>query len=299
MRFAILAAAESWYLEDLRRAAAERHEIVRFPFTRLASTVGFSAGGAIAGGGFTGAIRPVDVDAVLVRTMPPGSLEQVVLRMDILAQWEAAKVPVLNPARALETAVDKYLTTARLAAAGLPTPRTVACQSVEDGLAAFAALGGDVVLKPLFGGEGRGIARIQDEAIAERTFRLVTQLGGAIYLQEFIPHAGSDVRLLVIGSRVLAIRRTNGSDWRTNLSRGAVAEAIHPDDAWAELARRAAECVGATLAGVDLLPGLDGKVYVLEVNAAPGWRGLAAAHGVDVSAMVLDYLEKLARAEQG
>ena len=88
--------------------------------------------------------------------MPAGSLEQVVFRMDIL---HSAKVPVLNPPRAVETCVDKFLTSARLAAAGLPTPETTACQTADDALAAFAELGGDVVVKPLFGAEGRGIAR--------------------------------------------------------------------------------------------------------------------------------------------
>ena len=94
--------------------------------------------------------------------MPPGSLEQVVFRMDLLARLEAAGTWSFNPARAIEAAVDKYLTTARLAAAGLPVPRTGVCQTVEDALAGFDALGGDVVLKPLFGGEGRGIARLAD-----------------------------------------------------------------------------------------------------------------------------------------
>src|SRR5262249_707754 len=63
-----------------------------------------------------------NVDALIVRTMPPGSLEQVVFRMNLLAQIEARGLQVLNPPRAIECAVDKYLTTARLTAAGLPVP---------------------------------------------------------------------------------------------------------------------------------------------------------------------------------
>ncbi len=111
--------------------------------------------------------------------MPPGSLEQVVFRMDALGRLEAAGATVINPPRAIECAVDKYLTTARLAAAGLLVPRTVACQTVEDAMAAFELLGGDVVIKPLFGSEGRGITRLQDEALAERAFRLLVQLGAS------------------------------------------------------------------------------------------------------------------------
>ena len=109
-------------------------------------------------------------DGVLVRMMPPGSLEQVVFRMDALHRVAAAGVPVLNPPRAVEAAVDKYLTLALLEAAGLPVPPTWAGQGVTDALTAFDALGGDVVVKPLFGSEGRGLIRISDKELAWRTF---------------------------------------------------------------------------------------------------------------------------------
>ncbi len=56
--------------------------------------------------------------------MQLASLESVVFRMDLLARAEALGIPVINPAKAIEAAVDKYLTTARLAAAGLRVPRT-------------------------------------------------------------------------------------------------------------------------------------------------------------------------------
>ena len=95
-----------------------------------------------------------DCDAVLVRTMPPGSLEQVVFRMDLLHRLMAGGVRVLNPPRAVEVCVDKYLATALLDAAGLPVPHTIVCQHADAALEAFTALGGDVVVKPLFGSEG-------------------------------------------------------------------------------------------------------------------------------------------------
>ena len=116
----------------------------------------------------SGGVDLAQLDAVLVRTMPPGSLEQVVFRMDVLARLEAQGLVVINPARAIEAAVDKYLATARLQAAGLRVPRTAVCQTVEEALGWFAELGGDVVLKPLFGSEGRGITRLVDEAFALR-----------------------------------------------------------------------------------------------------------------------------------
>lgn len=230
------------------------------------------------------------VDAVLVRTMPPGSLEQVVFRMDLLGRLQRQGRVVVNPPKAVEAAVDKYLTSALLQQAGLQVPRTFVCQTADDALAAFAQLGGDVVLKPLFGAEGRGIARLQDEAIAERTFKMLEQLGAVLYLQQFIPHEGYDLRLLVIGEQVFGMRRRNVLDWRTNISRGATAEPFTADAELCELAHRAARAVGAPVAGVDLLPGRDGALYAIEVNAVPGWQALAKAHQLDVAALVLEYV---------
>ena len=119
---------------------------------------------------------------------------------------------------------------------------------------------------------------------------MLAQLGAVLYLQEFIPHEGHDIRLLVIGNRILAMRRRNKLDWRTNISRGATAEAFMPDDSLAKIARRAAAAVHAQVAGVDLLPGKDGRLYTIEVNAVPGWKGLSRALNVDVARMVIDFI---------
>jgi len=286
MHLAVLCSPDSWYFKDLCRAAGARHKLVSVTFCDLTSTLGGPAP-AVA----SGDCRLHDADAVLVRTMPPGSLEQVVFRMDALAQLEAVGKTVLNPPKAVEIAVDKYLASARLAAAGLRIPRTIACQTANAAMAAFAELGGDVVLKPLFGAEGRGIARLVDDALALRAFKMLEQLGAVLYLQEFIEHEGADLRLLVVGERVLGMRRRNPLDWRTNISRGAQAEPFEPDAELIELAHRAAAAVGAPLAGVDLLPGRDGRLYAIEVNAVPGWKALARALDVDVARLVLDYVE--------
>src|SRR5262249_57732183 len=82
-------------------------------------------------------------DGVLVRTMPPGSLEQVVFRMDVLHRLQARGVAVLNPPSAVETCVDKYLATAKLEAAGLLVPPTLACQNADAALEAVETLGGE------------------------------------------------------------------------------------------------------------------------------------------------------------
>lgn len=288
MRLAVLANADSWYLHDLQRAAAAGggHGIVPLVFSQMGCEL---RDGELRV--FCGEHDLKSFDAVLVRTMPPGSLEQVVFRMDALGRYEAAGGVVINPPRAVEAAVDKFLTSAKLQAAGLRTPRTLVCQTTDDGLQAFEQLGGDVVVKPLFGSEGRGITRVSDPDLALRCFKMLTQLGAVLYLQEFIPHEGFDLRLLVIGDEVFGMRRRNPHDWRTNVSRGATTEKFEPDAALVALAQQAAAAVGAPLAGVDLLPARDDSLYVIEVNAVPGWQALARTHNIDIAARVLNFVE--------
>jgi RimK family alpha-L-glutamate ligase len=286
MKIVVLGNAGSWYTNDLKRAAGNYHEILPVAYQQLASTVGM--GTTV----HTLDIPLNDCDAVLVRSMPPGSLEQIIFRMDALANLAAAGVTVVNPPRAIEVAVDKYLATTRLIAAGLPVPRTMTCQTVEQAMSAFSELGGDVVMKPLFGSEGRGIVRLSDEAIALRAFKALEQIGSVFYLQEFVEHEGCDLRLLVIGDEVLGMKRHNADDWRTNISRGAVGQTLQVTDELAELAHCAAKAVGAPVAGVDLLPARDGRLLAIEVNAVPGWRALSEVTGVDVAAKVLGFLER-------
>jgi len=280
MRLALLAGGDGWHVRDLQRAAALRgHEAVAVDFRRICAGIA-AAADPLAG-----------FDAVLVRTMPPGSLEQVVFRMDVLHRLQARGVVVLNPPAAVETCVDKYLASARLEAAGLRVPPTIVCQHAEAALEAFATLSGDVIVKPLFGSEGRGMVRVSDPELAWRTFRTLERTQSVLYLQQFILHPGWDLRAFVLGGRVLAAmkRRSNG-DWRTNVAQGGKAEIARLSGEQEQLALRAAAAVGATVAGVDLLPGPHGELYVLEVNAVPGWRALAPVTGVDVAAAIIRFL---------
>ena len=280
MRLALLSAGDGWHVRDLQRAAAAQgHDAVAVDFRRITASV--AAG-----------IGPLDgFDGVLVRTMPPGSLEQVVFRMDLLHRLLARGVRVLNPPRAVEVCVDKYLATAVLEAAGLRVPPTIVCQHADAAQEAFSALGGDVVVKPIFGSEGRGMVRVSDPEMAWRTFRTLERTASILYLQQFVRHPGWDLRVFVLGGRVLtAMKRRARGDWRTNVAQGGVAEVVTlaPDEE--RMALRAAEVVGAPVAGVDLLPGPDGEWFVIEVNAVPGWRALAPVTGVDVAAAIVRYL---------
>jgi ribosomal protein S6--L-glutamate ligase len=281
MRIGILSGTGGWHVRDLLRAAARLGHAAEAIDFRLVHATLPARGDSLSA-----------FDAVIVRTMPQGSLEQVVFRMDALHRFRAGGGRVFNPPSALEACIDKYLACVRLDAAGLPVPPTVVCQDADAAMAAFERLGSDVVVKPLFGSEGRGMLRAADAEVAWRTFRTLERLQAVIYLQQFIAHPGWDLRAFVIGGRALAaIRRHARGDWRTNVAQGGRAEAVTLTTEEERLTLAAARAVGAPVAGVDLLPRPGGGYYVLEVNAVPGWRALAPAAGIDVASEIIRFLE--------
>lgn len=285
MKLAILGSPTGRYSLQLLNAAQQDRdvEVTLCEFDRLSSSITSDRWTCQTGEG----LELTAVDAILVRTMPVGTLDQIIFRVDLLHRLRESGVCVVNSPRCLEVSIDKYLTTVKLQQAGLPVPRTIACQHLDAAHEAFEKLGGDVVVKPLFGGEGRGILRVDSADLADRVFKTLLSLGQVLYLQEFVAHPGFDIRVFLLGDRVWSIRRRNDSDWRTNVSRGAVAEPIELDGAWLDLARRAAEAVGGWMVGVDLLPDREGKPLLLEVNAVPGWDGLAAAHQINMAEEVI------------
>jgi ribosomal protein S6--L-glutamate ligase len=280
MHISILSGGDGWHVRDLQRAATQRgHTTAIVDFRRLSANVAVAENSL------------ADGNAIIVRTMPPGSLEQVVFRMDMLHLLLAAGKRILNPPLALECCVDKYLATAKMEAAGLKVPPTFVCQDADTAMSGFAALGGDVVVKPLFGSEGRGMVRVSDPEVAWRVFQAIERIRAVVYLQKFIPHPGWDLRLFVIGTRVVAaMRRYAKAGWRTNVAQGGSGEAVIATVEEQRLALESAHAVGAHVAGVDLLLGTDGQWYVLEVNAVPGWRALAPVSGVDIAGEILQYL---------
>ena len=278
---AALVSGYGWHVQDLLRAAKKVGvRLDALPFPSVVGRVNDGPSRVEAGGVDLGR-----VDAVIVRMMPPGSLERVVFRMDALHRLAALGVPVVNPPGAVEASVDKYLSLARLEAAGLPVPPTWVGERADGAMEAFERLGGDVVFKPIFGAEGRGLVRVGDVESCRRVARALEQVGAVLYVQKFIENPGHDLRVFVLGGRVLgAIRRhAPPGDWRANVAVGGRAEGVSRDDEAASMALAASSAVGALVAGVDLLPG-DSGLSVVEVNAVPGWRALAGATGVDVAA---------------
>jgi RimK family alpha-L-glutamate ligase len=218
--------------------------------------------------------------AAIVRGIPAGSFEQVTLRLGVLHALRELGVMVWNDARAVECCVDKSMATYLIAKAGLATPPTFTAQTREEAEAITArecSGGASLVLKPLFGAQGRGLRLIRSASdLAEED-----EVGGLYYLQRFVEPAGAhwqDYRLFVCGGRTIAGMMRIGASWITNVKQGGQPQPAVLTGDLIEAAERATRAVGADYAGVDLIRGRDGTLYVLEVNSMPAWSGLEAAN---------------------
>ncbi len=289
MNVAILSSGQGWHTVDLAQALERRgHRARTLPFQALTAQVGGSPRLAARGAALD------SYDAVLARIIPGGSLEQIVFRLSVLHTLERMGVVVLNTAPVIERTVDKFCTSALLEEAGLETPRVVVAERFDDAMAAFLAMG-DVIVKPLFGSNGRGIVRVSDEEIAYRVFRALELERAVYYVQQALPHEGRDLRVFVVGGKIVAAMWRSADSWRTNVARGARVEKAELPPAWAKVGLAAAQAVGAEYAGVDLLPTSDGELHVLEVNGIPGWRGLQETTDVGIADAIVRHLEDLVR----
>ncbi len=224
-------------------------------------------------------------DAILVRSMSGGSFEAVTLRLGVLHAARDLGVMVWNDARAIERCVDKSMTSFLLARAGVATPPTWAVESREAAIAIVMreAAHCPLVLKPLFGSQGRGLRLISEpDELPEPP-----AVNGVYYLQRFVGverDGFRDFRLLMSRGRVIAAMARHSPSWITNVKRGARPVPMVATEEMRELAVRAAAAVGAAFAGVDILYDLDGRPTVLEVNSMPAWSGLQKVTPFDIAA---------------
>jgi RimK family alpha-L-glutamate ligase len=293
-KIGILSSQRGYHTLALEESLWDRGcEPVFFNVTRLAGRIGGSPAVQVRGEALE------DCGALLVRTIPAGSLEQIVFRMDALHRLEKLGICVVNSATAIERTVDKYHASFLLADAGIPTPRSLVTEDFETALAACREMR-DVVIKPLFGSEGKGMVRITDEETAYRVLRAWELNRYIFYIQEYVPHFQEDVRAFVIGDKVAGAMRRRAAGWKTNYSNGAEVSAAELGREMEELALKAVKVIGLDYAGIDLMLSEDGRTYVVEVNSIPGWRGLRKITEEDVPGRIVDHvLEKLNARVQG
>jgi len=240
-------------------------------------------------------------NAAMVRGIAPGTLEQITLRMDVLHTLAELGVPVFNPATAIEHTVDKARTSLRLHLAGLKTPKTWACENRQQARTIATKQferSATLVIKPLFGCQGKGIEKIN----TLKEFDALSVVGDAFYIQEYIEPFETDHwqdwRLMVIENTVCAAMSRRSEHWITNFAQGASCFSTTVTPEMEQLAIKATQAVQADYAGVDLIRNQDGSYTVLEVNSVPAWKGLLQATGINAADNIAAALAKRIKSTQ-
>lgn len=292
LRVAIMADETGWHTRQLQAALRLRGAVGRCIDLADCHIDTTAAWHGLSLPGFGGELP----DAVLVRGIAGGSFEQVTKRLGVLHALREFGVPVYNDARAIERSVDKSMTSLLLHAAGLPTPPTWATESqaqaqriaVREGAAGHA-----LVLKPLFGSQGKGLQLVGDvDGVHHPLPALDKGHGSMAYLQRFVPPQttpGFDWRVLVVGGHAVTAMRRVSEHWVHNVAQGARCEPAELTPELAQLAERAAHALDMDYAGVDLIPS-DHGIQVIEVNGVAAWQGLQRVTGFNIARALVDDL---------
>jgi ribosomal protein S6--L-glutamate ligase len=234
-------------------------------------------------------LRPVDA------VIPRIGASNTFYGCAVVRQFEVMGVFAANGSQAIARSRDKLRCLQLLSREGVGLPRTGFVHSAKDVDAVIEAVGGaPLVIKLIEGTQGIGVVLAETQKAAQSVIEAFRGLDAYILVQEFIAEAkGADLRAFVVGGEVVAAmrRQAKPGEFRANLHRGGVAEAVELTDAERECALSAARIMGLYVAGVDLLRSSRGPL-VLEINSSPGLEGIEKASGVDIAGKIIEFLQR-------
>ncbi|MBN8548152.1 MAG: RimK family alpha-L-glutamate ligase [Deltaproteobacteria bacterium] len=201
----------------------------------------------------------------------------------------------LNSSRSIAMARDKLLTMQLLNGQGIDTPASAFVLSAQDIAPAIERLGGPpVIIKVIEGTQGIGVMLAESVKGAEAIFETMQVNRQHVILQKFITESkGKDIRAFVVGGKVVAAMRRSArnGEFRSNFHRGGQVEKVILEPAYETAAIRAAEIMGLSVAGVDILESNDGP-KIMELNSSPGLEGIEGATNVNVARAIIEFIEK-------
>jgi ribosomal protein S6--L-glutamate ligase len=226
-------------------------------------------------------------DICFIRSFGPGTCEQLTRRISMMEHMEISGIRVVNPCYPFRRARDKYATQYTLAEAGLPVALTYTTEDMNLAYRWSDELE-ELVYKPILSSMGKGSLRFDDPDLAYNAWKMLSRLGQPLILQEYLRNPGRDIRVFVVGDKVIGSAYKYGAEgkWKTNVAQGGrmVNEPV-PEEIL-ELGVKATRIMGLDYAGVDIIEAERGPV-ILEVNGSPGWQGLKSATGIDVAESIV------------
>ncbi|MDC7217905.1 MAG: 30S ribosomal protein S6--L-glutamate ligase [Spirochaetales bacterium] len=216
----------------------------------------------------------------------------------VVRQFEMMGVYCVNESVAITRSRDKLRSLQLLARKGIGLPVTAFAHSTQYTEDLIDSVGGaPLVIKLLEGTQGKGVVLAETRATAASIIEAFKGLKANILVQEYISEAaGSDIRCLVVGGKVIASMKRQGpeGDFRSNLHQGGSATQVKITPEERSTAVRSAKIMGLGFCGVDILRSNHGPV-VMEVNSSPGLEGIETTTEIDVAGRLIDYIEKNAQ----
>lgn len=211
----------------------------------------------------------------------------------VVRQFEEMDVFCANTANGITNSRDKLRSLQILSRHHIGIPRTTFVKDKRDVLPAIARVGGaPVVIKLIEGTQGIGVLLAETIKAAESIIELLQSQKQNVLIQKFVAESrGKDIRAFVVGDRVVAAMRrvAQGQEFRSNVHRGGIAEAVELSDEYRETAVRAAQILGLRIAGVDMLESSSGP-QIMEVNSSPGLEGIEKCTQLDIAGAVVEYI---------
>lgn len=211
----------------------------------------------------------------------------------VVRQFEEMGVFCVNTSNGIANSRDKLRSLQILSRHNIGIPRTTFVTDKKDVLPAIERVGGaPVIIKLIEGTQGIGVLLAESNKAAESIIELLQSQKQNVLIQKFVAESkGKDIRAFVVGDRVVAAMRrvAQGQEFRSNVHRGGVAEAIDLDDDYRHTAVSAAQILGLRVAGVDMLEGAKGP-QIMEVNSSPGLEGIESCTELDIAGAIIDYI---------
>ncbi|MFC1701190.1 30S ribosomal protein S6--L-glutamate ligase [Pseudomonadota bacterium] len=211
----------------------------------------------------------------------------------VVRQFEEMGVFCANTANGISNSRDKLRSLQILSRHHIGIPRTTFVNDKKDVIPAIERVGGaPVVIKLIEGTQGIGVLLAESLKAAESIIELLQSQKQDVLIQKFVAESkGKDIRAFVVGDRVVAAMRrvAQGQEFRSNVHRGGVAEAVDLPEAYRETAVRSAQILGLRVAGVDMLESDTGP-QVMEVNSSPGLEGIEKCTNLDIAGAIVEYI---------
>jgi ribosomal protein S6--L-glutamate ligase len=211
----------------------------------------------------------------------------------VVRQFEQLDVYTPSSANGIANSRDKLRALQILSRHDVGLPHTAFVRRRQDVLPAIERVGGaPVIIKLLEGTQGVGVILADSVKVAEAIIETLQSTKHNVLIQKFVGEsAGTDIRAFVVGDRVVAAMRrvAQGGDFRSNVHRGGLAQAVELDPAYRDTAVKSAQIMGLKIAGVDMLEGKDGP-QVMEVNSSPGLEGIETSTQLDVAGAIIDFI---------